>query len=95
MNNEGTYTRELLEVLQKISRDKKLLREFLDDLLTPQELKELPKRWQIVKLLAKGMPQREIAKELDVSIATITRGSRELLDKKGGFQQVLKKYYGK
>jgi Trp operon repressor len=48
-------------------------------------------RWQIVKQLACGTPQREIAKNLHVSIATITRGSRELLNKKGGFQQVMKK----
>lgn len=89
MKKEETYARELISVIQKISRDKKLLREFLLDLLTPQEFNELPKRWQIVKRLAKGMPQRQIAKELDVSIATITRGSRELLDKKGGFQRTL------
>lgn len=93
MDTEKIYIRELVEVLQKVSEDKKLLNDFLLDLLTPQEYKELPKRWQIVKLLAKGMPQRQIAKELNVSIATITRGSRELLDLKGGFRKVLKKFY--
>ncbi len=91
MRKEDIHIRELLEVLNKISGDKKLLHEFLVDLLTPQEYGEIVKRWQIVKLLAKGIPQREIAKELGVSIATITRGSRELLDKTGGFHRVLKK----
>lgn len=93
MDREELYARELIAVLQKVSKDKKLLDDFLLDLLTPQEYKELPKRWQIVKLLAKGMPQRQIAKELNVSIATITRGSRELLDLKGGFWKALKKFY--
>ncbi len=90
MNKEALYTQELLEILHKISGDKKLLHEFLVDLLTPREYAEIVKRWQIVKLLAKDIPQREIAKELEVSIATITRGSRELLNKQGGFQRVLK-----
>jgi len=94
MDKEEIYTRELIAVLWKVSKDKTLLNDFLLDLLTPQEYKELPKRWQIVKLLAKGMPQREIAKTLNVSIGTITRGSRELLDESGGFRKVLKKYYG-
>lgn len=95
MIKEDVYARELIEVLQRAASDKTLLNDFLLDLLTPQEYKELPKRWQIVKLLAKGVPQRQIAEELNVSIATITRGSRELLDREGGFQKVLKKYYAK
>ncbi len=91
MSKEEKYVHDLLGVFQKISKDKKLLNDFLLDLLTPQEYAEIVKRWQIVKLLAQGIPQRQIAQELGVSIATITRGSRELLDKTGGFHRVLKK----
>jgi TrpR family trp operon transcriptional repressor len=88
---KDAYAWELVRVFSKIARERELLRAFLEDILTPTEYKEIPTRWQIVKQLARGISQREIAKNLHVSIATITRGSRELLDKKGGFQQVIKK----
>ncbi|NCS68106.1 transcriptional regulator [Candidatus Peregrinibacteria bacterium] len=87
---EEKYARELFEIIQKISSDKKLLKDFFIDLLTPHEYQEIIKRWQIVKQLTKGIPQRKIAKNLKVGIATITRGSRELSDKDGGFNKVLK-----
>ena len=77
----------------KSSRDKKLLHEFLFDILSPKEYKDLAVRWQIVKKLAKGEPQRKIVKSLKVSMATVTRGSRELMNKKGGFKTALNKFY--
>lgn len=90
---DDKYKRELLEVIQKVSSNKKLLDSFFMDIFTPREYKEITKRWQIVRALAKGIPQREIAESLKVSIATITRGSRMLLNKKGGFNKALKKFY--
>ena len=33
----------------------------LDDLATPQELEAFAERWQLVKLLARGMTQRDIS----------------------------------
>lgn len=92
---EDAYIKELGELFQKIASDGELVKEFLRDILTPKEYKNLGIRWQIVKQLAKGLSQRQISDNLCVSIATITRGSRELLDKKGGFNQVLEKYYAK
>lgn len=83
------YRKDLVTLLAGI-KSPKLMGEFLDDLLTPAEAKEVVARWQIVKQLVEGVPQREIAKKLGVSLAKITRGSRELLDKNGGFWKVLK-----
>lgn len=89
-SQEKKYVQELIAVLAKIgASDKKLLEEFLIDLLTPAEYREIGLRWQIVKMLHKGMPQRQIAEKLGVSVATVGRGSRELLDPKGGFSKVL------
>ena len=82
------YRQELVQLLAQM-RPAALMDAFLQDLLTPVEFDDIAMRWQIVKQLARGVPQREIAKNLGVSIATITRGSRELQDKKGGFRQVL------
>ncbi len=93
MKYHKKYSDELVTVIQRISRDTVLLNDFLIDILSPAEYKEISVRWQIVKQLEKGIPQRQVAKNLGVSIATITRGSRELLDEKGGFKKVLKKLY--
>ena len=84
------FGKELEKVLQKASKKSRLLHEFLDDLLTPPEYQDLAVRWQIVKQLNKKVPQRKIAKNLGVSIATVSRGSREMLNKKGGFAKMIK-----
>lgn len=84
------YKKELLGVLLKI-KNAAFLEKFLEDLLTPHEFKEIVKRWQIVKQLAKGAPQRQVARKLGVGIATITRGSRVLQTKNSAFRQLLKK----
>ncbi len=85
-SQETKYTKELISVLVKLgASDKKLLEAFLIDLLTPAEYREIGLRWQIVRMLHKGIPQRQTAEKLGVSVATVSRGSRELLDPKGGF----------
>ena len=84
------YKKELIKILQLAAKDKNLLDEFLQDLLTIKEYKEVATRWQIVKQLSKKVPHRKISKTLKIGIATITRGSRELQNPKGGFRQILK-----
>jgi TrpR family trp operon transcriptional repressor len=93
MKYNPKYSRELIALVRKVATDDTLLQEFFLDLLTPKEYRELALRWQIVKQLSQKISQREIVKHLGVSIATITRGSRELLDSEGGFRKVLRKYY--
>lgn len=84
------HRQELAKLLAKV-KNPKLMDEFLEAILTPDEFDDIVIRWQIIKQLAKGVPQRKIAKTLGVSIAKITRGSRELRNAKGGFWKVLKK----
>lgn len=55
------------------------------DILTSQELASVAERWQLVQALAKGMPQRAIAKRLNISISKITRGSKMIQEGSGGF----------
>ncbi len=40
------------------------MEDFLLGILTPKELEEIPTRLRIVKMLKKGIPQHNIAKEL-------------------------------
>lgn len=88
MNNK--YKQEILEVFQSI-KDSKSLDAFLQDILTPNEYEEVVKRWQVVKQLSDGIPQRQIAANLKISLSKITRGSRVLLNKKGAFSKILNK----
>ena len=85
------YKKELVETFAKIFGDRKLMTEFLTDILTPTEFEALALRWQIVKKLKKGETHRSIAEDLGLGISTVTRGSRELRNKNGGFHLMLKK----
>jgi TrpR family trp operon transcriptional repressor len=85
------YKKELIDIFSKINGDKKLLGEFLKDILTPVEFEAMALRWQIVKKLNKGETHRQVAGELGLGISTVTRGSRELRNKNGGFHLMLKK----
>lgn len=85
---KNKYKQEFLTIFSTI-KDFKLLDAFLTDVLTPNEYDEIVKRWQVVKQLNQGITQRQIAKNLQISLAKISRGSRMLLDKKGGFNQIL------
>ena len=70
--------------------DKKDLRQFLLEILTESELADLSKRWRIIKMLNSGYAQREIAKELNVSLCKVTRGAKILKNKNA----IVKKYLG-
>lgn len=89
-NNSDQYKKEIIEVISKISKDKQLLADFVRDLLTPHEFENVAVRWQIVKRLEKGEFQGSIAEALHLGISTVTRGSREMRKKEGGFKRALK-----
>lgn len=62
-----------------LSKDKEICLSLLDLFLTAEEKRDVEMRLLIVKELLKGeKTQRQIAKDLSVSIAKITRGSNEL-----------------
>jgi TrpR family trp operon transcriptional repressor len=61
------------------AEDEKKLSSLFDLLLTPQEKEDIAMRYLIIQeLLREKETQRDIAKNLNVSIAKITRGSNEL-----------------
>jgi Trp operon repressor len=90
------YKKEVNTIIRKVAgAGGTLLNEFLDDLLTSGEYEEIARRWQIVKMLESGTAQREIAEKLGVGVATVTRGAKELSDKKGGFRKAITKFGAK
>ncbi len=79
---------ELSGVLARLDEPASIER-FLKDLLTPAEIQAVTERWAIVRMLAAGMTQREVALALDVSVTTVTRGNRQLQHGEGGFTHAL------
>jgi len=71
--------------------DAVLIQDFLYSLFTPSEADEIAKRWALVKRIAEGVPQRDIAKELGLSLCKITRGSRELKKEGSSFRRMLER----
>ncbi len=51
---------------------------FLYEILTDNERRDISLRWELMKKLYKGIPQRTIASELGISLCRITRGSKIL-----------------
>ena len=76
---------QLVKTIQQL-KNKKEIEDFLRGILTPKELEEISTRLQIVKMLQDGIPQHKIAEKLNVGVATVTRGSREI--KLGRFWQL-------
>lgn len=84
------FVKELAEAIVSI-KETGFAESFLHNILTPSELEEISKRLQIVKLLHRGVPQREVAEKLGVSMGTVSRGSRELKYGEGAFIKLLEK----
>ena len=88
MKSKDKSEQELLRIIHEVSKKgPKSLRAFLVDLLTENEYKDVVKRWQLIKKLDAGIPQRKIAKDLHISISKVTRGSHALKGK--GFEKAL------
>lgn len=76
---EGKYKKELREAIGRAAKNDALLDNFLKDILTPAEYREIAKRVQILKLLRQRMTHRDIADMLGVGIGTVVRGLRVLI----------------
>lgn len=69
--------KEITQILSEIT-DPKDIEKFLIEILTDNERKDLSLRWDLMKKLHQGVPQRTISSELGISLCKITRGSRIL-----------------
>lgn len=69
--------REISKVLADITSPDDI-EKFLYEILTDNERRDLSLRWELMKKLYRGVPQRSIASELGVSLCRITRGSKIL-----------------
>lgn len=91
MNNSEDPVWQISSVIA-LTQDKTLIHDFLSSILTEYELDEVSKRWELVKLIDEGMSQRNIAKELGLSLCKITRGSKELKKPDSSFKKMINLY---
>ena len=84
-------TTSLKELSKAFSRadDENLIYNFLECLLTKNELSEVASRWALVQMLDQGTSQRKIASELGLSLCKITRGSKELQKEESAFKKMI------
>lgn len=69
------------------------MQKLLEELLTPNELKDLLLRWNLMKDLYRGRPQRDIAAAYGISLCKITRGSKILKQKDSYCRKLLSDRY--
>ncbi len=74
MNTDNKLLCDLLSSTQEYKQLSALVRQ----LFTESELSELDNRIKIITLLRSGLTQRQVANELKVGIATVSRGAKAL-----------------
>lgn len=91
--NENTRKNltELCTALTLIDTPKEM-QAFLECLLTEAEVVDIANRWLLVREIDRGTTQREIAKNYNMSLCKITRGSRELKKDGSAFKKVLEDF---
>ena len=85
-------TDSLIEITAKIN-DSAMLRDFLDDLLTPSEKLMLAKRLMASVLLQRGYSYSMICRALKLSSATVFSIQRELGRRGNGYRTVFNKFF--
>ncbi|UCE24648.1 MAG: transcriptional regulator [Candidatus Zixiibacteriota bacterium] len=94
---------EIVDVFTDIV-DRKTMKRLFTEVFTPAEIQDVALRWRLMKMIHQGVPQREIAGRLGISLCKITRGSRvlkspssvskKILDRKKGVRYASRKKAG-
>ncbi len=77
-----------IDLVEK-TKNRQLLEDFLLALTSPYEQKIIARRIEIIDRLIAGQHHYQIARELKVGVATVTRGAREL--SRGHFKILINK----
>lgn len=88
MKKSDAASKDLMEAILRLESAEEAQR-FFDDLCTPTELLAMADRWRVAKLLAEGLPYREIHERTGVSTATVTRVARALTYGEEGYRTLL------
>ena len=74
-------------------KNEKEIKDFLEDLCTPQELEDLCLRWKIVVELKHGFTYRQIHERTQASLTTIGRIAKALNYGSGGYENIHARLY--
>ena len=83
---------ELLAYILAMETNDEFLKELLMEVFTKDERDMIWQRLKIVTLLKKKIPQYEIAKILNASLCSITRGAKELKKPNSALSTIVDKY---
>ncbi len=68
------------------------MQKLFEELFTMKEKYDIALRWRLMKELHNGKSQREIARDLGISLCKITRGSKILKQSDSQMNQILREY---
>jgi TrpR-related protein YerC/YecD len=85
---QTTETEELFEAILALRTQEEAGR-FFRDLCTLSELEAMAHRWQVAKLVDRGLPYVEVAKRTGASTTTVTRVAHWLRHGEGGYRLML------
>lgn len=83
---------EILAYILASETNEEFFQELLKELFTKDERDMICQRMKIVTLLKKKIPQYEIAKMLNASLCSITRGAKELKKSNSALSFIVDKY---
>lgn len=79
---------DLISIFAKTT-DQQDMRRLFNEIFTPAEAKDIALRWNLMRDLYKGIPQRTIARTYHISLCKITRGSKILKDRNSLCRKIL------
>src|SRR5881227_3578993 len=84
-------TKEMRELFGAVAslRTPQEVERFLRDLCTLSELEAMAHRWQVARLLERGLPYLEISERTGASTTTVTRVAHWLRHGEGGYRLAL------
>ncbi len=91
MHRNNLHSQPALEIIEVIAStsDRSLLHSFFSEIFSEAELKDISLRWELLKKLRQGLPQRQIAAELGISLCKITRGAKIIKDSSSATNKIL------
>jgi len=87
LKNDGIL--EIIDAIKSLNSKDEVVKLF-EELFTENELKDFNNRWLLIKDLYNGETQRDISKNLGISLCKITRGSKLLKNKNSMVNKILK-----
>ena len=70
------------------------MKALFEEIFTPTEIQDVALRWRLMTMLHRGIPQRQIASELGISLCKITRGAKIIRNKRSTTRKLLDDRFG-